>query len=45
MLPKTIAYVKRYDGETEYIIFLIRDDNFMKKHNDVKNKVTNSIKK
>ena len=45
MLPKTGTYVKSYDGETKCMIFLIRDYNLMKKHNDVQNKVTNSIKK
>ena len=35
MLPKTSAYVKRNDGETKCMIFLIRDDNLMKKHNDL----------
>ena len=45
MLPKTSAYVKKYDGETKWMTFLIRDDNLMKKHNDIWNKVTNSIKK
>ena len=45
MLSKTSAYVKSYDGETEWMTFLIRDDNLMKKHDDIWNKVTNSIKK
>ena len=35
MLPKTSTYVKSYDGETKCMIFLIRDYNLMKKHNDV----------
>ena len=45
MLSKTSGYVKSYDGETEWMTFLIRDDNLMKKHDDIWNKVTNSIKK
>ena len=45
ILPKTSAYVKSYDGETEWMTFLIRDDNLMKKYDDIWNKVTNSIKK
>ena len=45
MLPKTSAYVKSYDGETKCMIFLIGDDNLIKKHNDIQNKITNSIKK
>ena len=35
MLPKTSAYVKSYGDETKCMSFLIRDDNLMKKHNDV----------
>ena len=45
MLRKTSAYVKSYDGETKCMIFLIRDDNLIKKHNGIQSKVTNSIKK
>ena len=45
MLPKTSVYVKCYDGETKWMTFLIRYDKLMKKHNNIQNKVTNSIKK
>ena len=43
MCPKTIAYVKRYDGETKWMNFLIKDDDLLKKYNDIWNKVCNNI--
>ena len=43
MRPKTIAYVKRYDGETKWMNFLIKDDDLLKKYNDIWNKVCNNI--
>ena len=30
MLPKTNAYVKRYDGQTKWIYFLVEDDDVLK---------------
>ena len=45
MLPKTSAYVKSYNCETKWMKFLIRYDNLLKNHNDIWNKVCNSIKK
>ena len=33
MLPKTIAYVKTYDGQTKWMYFLIEDDNLLEKDN------------
>ena len=30
MLPKTSAYVKSYDGVTEWMYFLIEDDDLIK---------------
>ena len=45
MLPKTSAYVKLYDGQSKWINFLIKDDDLLKKYNDIWNKVSNSIKK
>ena len=30
MVPKTIAYVKCYDGQTKWMYFLIKDDDFWK---------------
>ena len=29
MLPKTSAYVKRYNGQTKWMDFLIEDDDLM----------------
>ena len=43
MCPKTIAYVKRYDGETKWMNFLIKDDDLLKKYNDIWNRVCNNI--
>ena len=45
MLPKTSAYVKRYDGETKWMYFFIEDDDLIKKHNTISDKVTSDIKK
>ena len=30
MLPKTSAYVKRYDGQTKRMYFLIEEDDLLK---------------
>ena len=30
MLPKTSPYVKSYDGQTKWMYFLIKDDDFRK---------------
>ena len=30
MLPKTIAYVKSYDGQTKWIYFLTEDETYQK---------------
>ena len=45
ILPKRCTNVKRYDGETKWIYFLIKDDECLKKYSDVWTKVSNSIKK
>ena len=45
MLPKTIAYVKSYDGETKWINILIKDDELLKKYTDIWIKVSNCIKR
>ena len=45
MLPKTNAYVKRYDGQTKWIYFLIEDDDVLKKYNNIWNKISANIKK
>ena len=45
MLPQTSAYVKGFDGQIKWIHFLIKDDELLKKYNDIWNKVSNSMKK
>ena len=52
MLPKRSAYVKSYDRETNWIYFLIENDEIfhhlqhtLKKYNDIWNKVGNGIRK
>ena len=36
LLPKTSAYVKRYDRQTKWMYFLIKDDDLLEKHNAIK---------
>ena len=45
ILPKMRACVKRYDRETKWVYFFVEDDELLKKYNDIRNKVSNSIKK
>ena len=46
ILPKTSStYIKNYDGETKWMIFLIKDDDLLKKYNSIWNKASNSIKR
>ena len=45
MLPKTSASVKRYDGQTKRMYFLIKDDDFLNKYGTTCNKVSADIKK
>ena len=45
MLPKTSAYVKRYDGQTKWIYFLIEDDDLLEKYNTIWDKLSTNIKK
>ena len=45
MLPKTIAYVKSYDGQTKWIYFLIKDDELLEKYNAIWDKGSADIKK
>ena len=45
MLPKTNAYLKRYDGKTKWIWFLIEDDDFLEKYYTIWDKVSADIKK
>ena len=44
MLPKTSAYVKRYDRKTKWMYFLIGNDNLLKKYNTISDKVSDDIK-
>ena len=44
MLPKTSVCVNGYDGETNWMNFMIKDDELFKKYNDIWNKVSNIIK-
>ena len=39
MLPKTIAYAKSYDGQTQWMYFLIRDD-LLEKYNTIWDKIS-----
>ena len=45
MLPKTSVYVKRYDGQTKCMYFLIEDDDLLEKYNTIWDKVSADIKK
>ena len=45
MLLKTSTYVKRYDGQTKCIYFLIEDDELLEQYNTIWNKVSAYIKK
>ena len=45
MLPKTSAYVKSYDGQTKWMYFLIKDDEFLEKYHTIWDKVRADMKK
>ena len=45
MLSKTSAYVKSYDEKTEWMYFLIEDDDLLEKCNNIWNKISVDIKK
>ena len=45
MLPKKTAYVKRYDGQTKWMYFLVEDYDLLEKYNTIWNKVSANIKK
>ena len=45
MLPKRSTYVKNYDGETKWMNFFIKDNDLLKRYNDIWKKVSYSIKK
>ena len=44
-LPKTRAYLKRYDGQTKWMYFLIEGDELLEKYNTIWDKVSAYIKK
>ena len=45
MLPKTSAYVKRYDGQNIWIYFLFKDDGLLERYNAIWDKVSADIKR
>ena len=45
MLPKTSAYVKRYDGQTKWMHFLIPDDDLLEKCNTIWDKFSADMKR
>ena len=45
MLPKTSAYVNNYDGETNWMHFLIEDDDLLKQYNAIWDKFNGDIEK
>ena len=45
MLSETNAYIKSYDGQTKWMYFLIEDEDLLKKHNTIWNKVSIETKK
>ena len=45
MFPKTRAYVKGYDGQTNWMYFLIEDDDLLERYNNIQDKVSADIKK
>ena len=44
ILPKTSAYVKRYDGQTNWMYFQIKDNDLLVKYNTIWDKVSADIK-
>ena len=45
MLPKTSTYVKRSDGQTKWMYYLIEDDELLAKYNTIWDRVSADIKK
>ena len=45
ILPKTSAYVKRFDGQTKLMYFLIEDCDLLELYNIICDKVSTDIKK
>ena len=44
LLPKSSTYVKSYDGQTNWIYFLIEDDYLLEKCNTILDKVSADVK-
>ena len=44
MFPKSSAYVKRYDGQTKWMYFLIENYYLLEKYNTIWDKVNSDIK-
>ena len=45
MLPKTRVYARSHDGRTEWIYFLIEDNDILEKYNTIWDKISTDIKK
>ena len=45
MIPKASTYVKRYDGQTKWMYFLIEDDDLLEKYNTILDKASADMKK
>ena len=45
MLPKSSSYVKSFDEQTNWIYFLIEDDDLLEKYNTILDKVSADVKK
>ena len=43
MLSKTSAYLKRFDGHTKWLYFLIEDDDLLEKYNAIWDKVSADV--
>ena len=45
MLPKTRTFIKRYDGETKWMYFLIEDGDLLEKDDNIWNKASDYKKR
>ena len=45
MLPKTSGYVKRFDGQTKWMYFLIEDDDLLENDDTIWDEISADIKK
>ena len=45
VLPKTSTYIKRYDGQTKLMYFLIENNNLLEKYKTIWDKVGANMKK